>query len=303
MKSIVTNQFPLIVWRDDKKYLWNPIRKQALKNRPEERIRLRVIEYLLEAGWSKHRISTEEGITSTRKEKLRADLICYTDSFDPCLLVECKASNINISNQTAEQIARYNDQVNAPFLLILNGRADFWYAFKDDKRPVLQNEIPEPFRSTNPNEVKPFNYWISRGFAGKKAAPELRIWLTNALNTSLKSKEGFRYLSFKKKLSDVDLNHYYSIFSFPDHRIALAFIATAFGGSRLIAIENRNGKNTGVLEINLDLLFNELTPNASFYSKDGRKNIDIHEQFDWNEKKFQLEPFSNQMNEWLKEVK
>ncbi len=295
--SAVIDHFPQIKFRKGEKYLWNPIQKKALKNRPEERIRLRVIEYLLEAGWSKHRISAEEGISSTRKEKLRTDLICYTKEFDPFLLVECKAPNIRLSNQTAEQIARYNNNVNAPHLLITNGKTDLWYSFKEEK-PVLQVEAPEPLQTEGLPTERPFEYCTERGFAGKKAAPELQKWLTEALNTSVfKTDHSLRYLSFKKKLYDADLNHYYIVFSHLKNRVAVAFIATAFGGSRLTAIENKNGKNTAVFEINLDLLFSQENKNASLYNSAGKRNLNIREEMDWDEEEFELRSFSEKVKE------
>lgn len=209
--SIVTNQFPPVVFRESNKYLWNPIQKKALKNRPEERIRLRVIEYLLAVGWSKHRISTEEGLpspTTSRKRSglggqagkrnLRTDMICYTDEFDPFLLIECKAPEIKISGQTAEQIARYNEQVSAPHLLLTNGWRDLWYSFKNNREPMLQDEIPRPFQKKVQPKERPFEYWARRGFTGRKAAPELRAWLVETLNSEFWNDKS-RYLSFKKK--------------------------------------------------------------------------------------------------------
>ncbi len=299
--SVVTNHFPQIKFQQADKYLWNPIQKKSLKNQPEERVRLRVVEYLLEAGWSKYRISTEEGISSLRKETLRTDLICYTDKFEPFLLCECKAPSVNLSDQTAEQIARYNSNVKAPYLFMTNGRNDLWYSFKE-KGPVLQSAIPEPFQAANQPEERLFEYWTKRGFAGKKAALKLRRWLLKTFNVSVcQSTYSLHYLSFKSKLSDIDLNHYYLIFEFSESRLALTFIATAFGGSRMVAIENKNGENTAVLEINLDLLFKEETPNASVYNAGGSKNIDIRKKLDWDEVRFNLHSFSEKVKKLLDE--
>lgn len=284
--------------------MWNPVQKKALKNRPEERVRLRVIEYLLEAGWSKHRISTEEGITSAHEKKLRTDLICYTHKFEPFLLVECKAGAVKITEKTADQIAHYNHQINAPFLLMTNGRADLWYLFEDEKQPILKYEIPKPFRNSFQPKEKPFSYWAERGFAGKKAAPKLRTWLTDLLNCSLQNSDNpeLQYLSFKKKLNDLELNHYYHIHSSSEQRVALGFIATYYGGTRLIGVFNKNGKNAGVLEINLDLLSDGGTPNASFYSTEGHLNITIQNYIDWNEKSFHFTDFSKQAKNLFDEL-
>lgn len=300
MKSIVTNQFPQIVWQGGDKHLWNPVQKKALKNRPEERIRLRVIEYLLGAGWSKHRISAEEGISSAQKGKLRTDLICYTQSFDPFLLVECKAPSVNISGQTARQIARYNKEVQAPYLLITNGKSDLWYVFKNKNEPVLQNKIPEPFQPEPPQDERAFEYWAERGFAGTQAVSGLRKWLHQTLNRSFTTSAEVRYLSFKRKLNGLALNHFYQIFSFSNVRIALGFLATAYGDTRLIAIENKEGENTAVLEINLDLLFKEQTPNASLYDADGSTNLDISGELNRGSEGLRLQSFAQKTKQLLR---
>src|SRR5699024_8192305 len=107
MPSIARNQFPIIRWKDGEKCLWNPIHRKVLKNRPEERVRLRVIEFLLEAGWSRYRITTEEALKGDAKGEMRTDVICYNQEFEPKILIECKAESISISKEAAEQIARY----------------------------------------------------------------------------------------------------------------------------------------------------------------------------------------------------
>ena len=127
MKSIAVYTYPQIVWREGQKRLWNPIRRKPLKNRPEERVRLRIIEHLVRSGWSKHRITTEEAVGQLADTSMRTDIICYSQRFEPKILIECKAEHIPISDQTAEQVARYNQNVNAPYLMMTNGRADFWY--------------------------------------------------------------------------------------------------------------------------------------------------------------------------------
>src|SRR5699024_6172861 len=85
MESMAKYMYPQIVWREGRKMLWNSIHRKALKNRPEERVRLRVIEYLLMQGWSKHRITTEEAIGNLADTSMRTDIICYNQQFKPNL--------------------------------------------------------------------------------------------------------------------------------------------------------------------------------------------------------------------------
>jgi hypothetical protein len=277
--SVAFNQFPQVVWRDNEKKLWNPIHRKAFKNRPEERVRLRVLEYLVRGGWSKHRISTEESIGSvtTKEEAKRADLICYTQAFDPFLLVECKAENIKLSPKTALQIAGYNRSVEAPFLLLTNGRTDYWY--KPEKNIPLKtlDKIPKKLLSIKedcPNEG--YKYWKERGFAGSGFSPELRTWLKQVLNeTLMNSLVPTQYLRFKQQPVGSDISHYYQIYQMEDCQMALGFMATEYGDSRLIGILNRDGKNEAVIEINLDLFFDGCSPNASIYAVDSNQNMDI----------------------------
>lgn len=274
-QSVATGQFPQIAWQDGKKLLWNPIQRQRFKNRPEERIRLRIIEYLLHGGWSKHRISTEESLSAGGKtDTLRTDLICYSRGFDPLLLVECKAEQVKISGQTADQIARYNHDIRAPYLLMSNGLNDFWYNTAGGKTVAIES-IPAPFPQPQLLTEQPLAYWKERGFAGDNAPPRLRKWLTKSLNAVLLQQgERTRFLSFNQSPSDLDLSNYYRILQGNGYRLALSFSSTPFGGSRLAGIINNNGQNVGVLEINLDLLFDERSPNATTYSAKGTENLD-----------------------------
>lgn len=278
MKSIARNQFPQIFWRKGEKYLWNPIHRKTLKNRPEERVRLRIIEALVRAGWSKHRISTEEAIEDYAESSLRTDIICYNQAFDPQILAECKAENISLTTKTAEQIARYNRNVQAPYLLITNGSTDFWYQITAADGKVEQlDALPELLAMPEAIEGD-FDYWSTRGFTGTKAVPPLRKWLLPVLRQFQASDmPSIKYLQFEKSPSDLSLNHYYHITSFDNEKVALSFLSTPYGGTRLIAILNRKGTNRAVAEVNLDLVFEGEEPNTSIYSAQGVKNLSIAE--------------------------
>lgn len=251
--------------------LWNPIHRKPLKNRPEERVRLRIIEFLLAAGWSKHRISTEEAIGKMADTSMRTDVICYNQQFEPRILIECKAENIPISRKTAEQVARYNQNVGAPYLLMSNGIADFWYTVGGGRVDILK-ERPKLIHSTVEKPAYHFDEWHRRGFAGSEASPELRKWFCGMFPSLWHSgsPSDIRFLTFNQKLTDLNLNHYYVIQPLSgQHRLALSTLTTTYGGSRLVAILNENNQNKAVLEVNLDLLFNAKVKNSTIYSDAG----------------------------------
>ncbi len=277
MPGIAHNHFPLIVWREGEKRLWNPIHKKALKNRPEERVRLRIIEALVEAGWSKHRISTEEKLRAIDNPGGRTDIICYDLNFDPQILIECKAERVPISPEVAEQTARYNRTVEAPYLLMTNGHTDFWYRISVQNQPQQLDTPPDLLDFSQPLE-KDFSYWQDRGFAGNKTTDaDLQNWVTATLNLLwLGSDNKMHYIDFNNTPSDLPLQHYYFLHQIkPQHWIALSIVSTPPGGSRLIAVINRKNQNVGLLEVNLDLIASGTSPNATVYSENDPKNFDI----------------------------
>ncbi len=284
MESIARYHYPPVVWRDGQKRLWNVIHRKALKNRPEERVRLRVIEFLLSKGWSRHRISTEENIGRMGDSNMRTDIVCYDQQFNPRLLIECKAEYIPITNKTAEQTARYNHKVNAPYLLMTNSVQDFWFAINSAKQKIQRlDQLPGLFSDSSALKKLGFSYWEKRGFAGTKASAELRRWFSANSNSFWLNGESstIRFLEFDNAPSDLDLNHYFRIIPYDkDRRLALTTVGTPWGGNRFVAILNKDKRNVSVTEINLDLLFDEQVANTFIYSATGVQTVDIRSY--WN---------------------
>lgn len=301
MKSIVEFIYPQVVWRDGEKLLWNSIHRKALKNRPEERVRLRTIEYLISAGWSKHRISTEESIGQFANSAMRTDIICYNQQFDPVILIECKAEHISISSKTAEQTARYNQKVGAPYLMMTNGLTDFWYEIRNDGINELEQK-PSFLDKDFQIPCYRFEDWKNRGFAGSKAVPDLRKWMEELLPEIWFKRETIRFLNFNQSLTDLDLNHYYCLKLVSDDRkIAVTAVSTPFRGSRFIAILNQARQNKAVLEINLDLLFDKQKGNSSIYSEAGVSTFDLYSYFDLKQAK-DVDTIFRSLNEVFEDV-
>jgi len=279
MPSIADGQFPRFVWRDGKRRLWNPIYRKALVNRPEERVRLRIIEYLLDTGWSKYRISTEEKLgDEPTRSPLRTDIICYSGSFDPEILIECKAEEVNISEEAALQTARYNRTVGAPYLLLTNGRRDFWYQIEEDTVSSLARP-PDRLDKESKKIDRSFRYWSERGFAGKQAGPGLREWLESALS-NFWTGPGIetRYLEFDSRPTGIPLSHYYGIRKFQHEQLAVSFISTPAGDSNLYAVLNRDGQNTGLIEIHLDQLEERTGDSGLIFTERKQESFDAEKE-------------------------
>lgn len=259
-----------MVFRDGVKQLWNPILKKSFKIRPEERVRLQLLEYLIEeAGFSASRISFESPVNLPHDKSVsRTDLICYTKTFTPLLLVECKAPEVRLNEKAALQISRYNQRVGAPFLLISNGREDHWFEIDQDKVTVLK-QIPAPFDPTHkPN--RNFGYWVSRGFAGSKSHPDIRAWVLESCSEIYLEGTEHPFLAFEGSEPALSLANYYRIMDGEGgSKLAVGLSSTSIGTTRLNVILNENGNNTALLSASLDLIADKETESSILHSHKG----------------------------------
>ena len=56
----------------------------------------------------------------------RYDVVIYTRRGDIFLVVECKAPNVSITQDTFDQIARYNLALKATYLMVTNGISHYY---------------------------------------------------------------------------------------------------------------------------------------------------------------------------------
>ncbi len=102
--------------------VYDPIRRMWVLMLPEEEVRQHLIRWLIaDRGISPLLISVEKEIRY-RNMRRRFDLVIFDRNGHPWLLGECKAPTVPISQDTINQIARYNQVLGAPHLLVTNGR-------------------------------------------------------------------------------------------------------------------------------------------------------------------------------------
>ncbi len=272
-----------MVFRDGVKQLWNPILKKSFKIRPEERVRLQLVEYLIEeAGFPASRISFESPVRLPKdRSASRTDLICYTRTFAPLLLVECKAPDVRLDEKAALQISRYNRKVGASFLLITNGVEDHW--FENEKGEVRAlKQIPAPFDPTHkPN--RNFGYWVGRGFAGNKSHPDTRPWILESCSELYMEGAEHPFLTFEGSDPGLGLANYYRIMEGEGGlKVAAGLSSTPFGATKLTAILNENGNNIALLSASLDLIADGEPENTILQSGRGLVQCDLREALDFS---------------------
>lgn len=102
-------------------YIFDEIRKKFLVLTPEEWVRQHVVQYIIrEKGYPKALIKLEGGLKLNSLQK-RTDIVVFNTGGEKILLVECKAPSVKITQNTFDQIARYNIIHKVPLLFVSNG--------------------------------------------------------------------------------------------------------------------------------------------------------------------------------------
>jgi len=255
--------------------LWSPIQKQWVKNRPEERIRLRLIEYFLyECGISRNYIATEVPLELQKATRGRADIVCFDSNHQPHCLIECKRPKVNLDEQVAQQIAQYNHRLDTPYLLISNGRVDLWYTQTESGIQYL-NHLPDQY-SGGIDFIRDFEYWVARGFIHPDTPKELKMPFMALFNELYQDPESPSiYVSFGPTREDLPLENYYHITRVQQH-IRLAIGLNGKGKEcTLNAVLSVHGQSVKLLTLNLLALANGDEKHAKLYTHKGVEEVHI----------------------------
>ncbi len=125
--------------------IFDIIRKKYIRLLPEEWVRQHMIHYLInDLKYPKSLIKVEAGLYYNRLNK-RTDISVFNSAGQCHILVECKSYKVKLEQSTIDQLAVYNKQFNANFLLITNGINHFCCERKEDSSYSFIGHIP-PFK-------------------------------------------------------------------------------------------------------------------------------------------------------------
>jgi len=128
---------------ENKRFIFDEIRKKFMVLQPEEWVRQHCVRYLIDVKkYPKSLINVEKELKVNGLKK-RYDIVVFNSDGSIHLIVECKASKIAINQQTFDQIARYNLALNAKYLMITNGLNHYYCTmdFKEERYEFLK-DIP-----------------------------------------------------------------------------------------------------------------------------------------------------------------
>ena len=140
--------FPVYSFRfknsENKVSIFDEIRKKFILLTPEEWVRQHVIHFLLlDKNYPKSYINVEKLIKINDLSK-RYDGVVFQPNGEIFLLIECKAPEVAISQQTFDQIARYNLVLKAKYLMVTNGLNHYFCQMDfENEKYVFLKELPE----------------------------------------------------------------------------------------------------------------------------------------------------------------
>ena len=101
--------------------VFDVIRKKYFVLTPEEWVRQHFIHYLNNEKNYPMGLMGVEKMVKYNALKTRADIVLYTTEGKAKMIVECKAPNVKITQDTFNQIAKYNSQLKVKYLVVTNG--------------------------------------------------------------------------------------------------------------------------------------------------------------------------------------
>jgi len=127
----------------NKTLIFDKLRKKYLVLTPEEWVRQHFVQFLIdEKKYPTSLIALEKQLIINNLKK-RSDILIFNKKGNHEIIVECKAPTIKITQDTFDQIARYNLKLEAKFLVVTNGLEHFYCKmdFKN-KTYIFLKELP-----------------------------------------------------------------------------------------------------------------------------------------------------------------
>ena len=128
---------------ENKRLIFDEIRKKFVVLQPEEWVRQHCVQYLIkEKHYPKSLINVEKELKINDLKK-RYDIVVFKSDGSIHLIVECKAPKITIKQNAFDQIARYNLALNAEYLMVTNGLNHYYCTINfEEERYQFLKDIP-----------------------------------------------------------------------------------------------------------------------------------------------------------------
>lgn len=124
-----------------KKLIFDGFRRRWVALTPEEWVRQNFVRYLTEEKHFPASLTAIERSLRMNQRDFRSDIVLFSKSGNPLVVVECKAPEVKISQQVFNQIAHYNLDLRVSYLIVTNGLAHYCCWF--DQSQLSYTFLPE----------------------------------------------------------------------------------------------------------------------------------------------------------------
>ncbi|MBL7942998.1 MAG: type I restriction enzyme HsdR N-terminal domain-containing protein, partial [Flavobacteriales bacterium] len=105
----------------DVQQIFDRTRRKWLVMTPEEHVRQVVVEYVVNAlGYPRSLLSLERSLKLSGMSR-RADIVIFSRSGRPVMVIECKRPTVAIDRSVFDQAARYNLVFGVSHIVVTNG--------------------------------------------------------------------------------------------------------------------------------------------------------------------------------------
>jgi len=97
------------------------IRRKFVRLTPEEWVRQNFVQYLIDKGKYPPGLLGIEINFRLFNVKKRIDIMVHNRSGKPVMIVECKATDVDLNEKVFDQIVSYNMELKVPYIIVTNG--------------------------------------------------------------------------------------------------------------------------------------------------------------------------------------
>jgi len=113
----------------EKKLIFDNFRRRWVALTPEEWVRQNFVRYLTEEKHFPVSLVAIERSLKINQRDFRTDIVLFSKTGNPLVVVECKAPEVKISQLVFDQIARYNLDLRVSYLIVTNGLSHYCCRF------------------------------------------------------------------------------------------------------------------------------------------------------------------------------
>lgn len=149
--NLPTYTFNIKAKPNGSKVIFDTLRRRFVTLTPEEWVRQHFVRFLVdEKGFPAALMANEVSLTQNGIKR-RCDTLVADATGNPLVIVEYKAPHVEISQNTFDQIVRYNMVLHASYLIVSNGLNHYCCRinYVDDSY-VFLNDIPSYSDLSNP---------------------------------------------------------------------------------------------------------------------------------------------------------